>query len=102
MKAKFGKHDTVCLGISADSVERQMKFATKEKLNISLLSDEDHKVMEKYDIWGEKKLYGVKKMGIKRSTVVIDKKGKVAKIFANVKAAGHAEKVLEFLKELEA
>ncbi len=96
---KFEKHDTVVLGISADSVERQKKFEEKESLCVPLLSDADHKVMEKYSFWGEKKNYGKVYEGIIRSTVVIDKKGKVAKLMRNVRAKNHAEKVLAFVED---
>lgn len=100
MVKDFGKLDVQLLGISADSVERQKKFEEKESLTVPLLSDEDHKVMEKYGIWGEKKNYGKVYEGIIRTTVLIDKKGKVRKIWKNVRAKGHAERVLKEATEI--
>lgn len=57
-------------------------------------------MLEKYGMWGEKNMYGNVTMGVKRSTAVIDKTGKLVKFFSNVKAEGHAEKVLEFCQEV--
>ena len=69
-------------------------------LPFSLLSDEDGKVTEAYGVWKEKSMYGKKYMGIERTTFLIDGKGKIAKIFAKVKVAGHTEEIEEALKEL--
>lgn len=96
----FGKLDAVVLGCSADSPEKHVKFITKHGLKIKLLSDPDHKVIEKYGAWGEKKLYGKTSMGIVRSTVLIDPDGKVAHHWGKVKAAGHAAEVRAKLAEL--
>jgi peroxiredoxin Q/BCP len=99
--AKFTKMDAVVLGCSADSEERHQKFIAKYKLKITLLSDPDHAVMEKYGAWGEKTMYGKKVTGVIRSTVLIDPKGKVAHHWAKVQAKGHADKVREKLAELQ-
>jgi len=96
------ERDAVVLGVSKDSVERHCKFIDKEALNFALLSDESGKVLEKYGAWGEKNLYGKKRMGIIRSTVIIDPAGKVAKHFPNVRVKGHVDKVLAALDELRA
>lgn len=93
-KKKLDARDAVVLGVSKDSIASHQKFAGKEKLNFLLLSDPDGKVIEKYGAWGEKNMYGQKKMGIIRSTVVIGPDGKVAKLFPKVKVKGHAEEVL--------
>lgn len=69
---------------------------------MELLSDPDHKVMEKYGAWGEKSLYGRKSMGIIRSTVLIDPNGKVAHHWPKVRVKGHAEAVRDKLEELQA
>ena len=98
--AGFEKLDAVVLGCSADSPEQHQKFIAKHKLKIRLLSDPDHKIMEKYGAFGEKNLYGKVTVGIIRSTVLIDPDGKVAHHWAKVKAAGHAEKVRAKLAEL--
>jgi thioredoxin-dependent peroxiredoxin len=98
--AGFEKLDAVVLGCSADSPEQHQKFIAKHKLKIRLLSDPDHKIMEKYGAFGEKNLYGKVTVGIIRSTVLIDPDGKVAHHWAKVKAAGHAEQVRAKLAEL--
>lgn len=99
--AKFTKMDAVVLGCSADSEERHQKFIAKYRLKVTLLSDPDHAVMEKYGAWGEKTMYGKKVTGVIRSTVLIDPKGKVAHHWAKVQAKGHADKVREKLAELQ-
>ena len=96
----FEKLDAAVLGCSPDSTESHRKFIAKYKLKVRLLSDRDHTVMEKYGAWGEKILYGQKKIGVIRSTVIVGPDGKVAHHWAQVKAAGHAEKVREKLQEL--
>jgi len=98
----FQKLGAVVLGCSPDTPACHTKFGAKYKLGVTLLSDQDKKVMEKYDAWGEKTLYGKKTVGVIRSTVLIDPAGKVAHHWGKVKAAGHAEAVLEKLKELQA
>jgi peroxiredoxin Q/BCP len=92
--------NTVILGVSADLPEKHQKFIEKHSLTFDLISDPDKKVLEKYGVWQEKSLYGKKFMGIVRTTVLIDKKGIVKKIFPKVKVKGHVEKVLEALKEI--
>jgi peroxiredoxin Q/BCP len=93
---KFGA-DTVVLGISADSPEKQAKFKKKFGFPYPLLADVDHTVSEAYGVWTEKSMYGKKYFGIARTTFLIDKDGKIAKIFPKVKPAGHAEEVLQAL-----
>ena len=89
------------IGISPDSPESHTRFALKYELeNIRLLSDPDRKVMEKYDAYGEKVLYGKKTVGVIRSTVWVGKDGKVKKHWKRVaKAADHPAKVLAFISE---
>ncbi|MFC2135521.1 thioredoxin-dependent thiol peroxidase [Bacteroidota bacterium] len=94
----FKKLRTAVLGVSADSIESHKKFSDKHELPFTLLSDTDKKVLEKYGVWKEKSMYGRKYMGIERTTVVIDEKGKVIKIFPKVKVKGHVEEVLEYVK----
>lgn len=90
---RLQSHDTVVLGVSADSVASHGKFAAKHSLPFPLLSDEDHAVCEKYGVWVEKNMYGRKSMGIQRATFLIDKSGKVAKVWPKVKVAGHVADV---------
>jgi peroxiredoxin Q/BCP len=97
---EFRELDAVVLGCSPDSPESHRKFIAKHKLTLDLLSDPDHKVMEKYGAWGEKTLYGKKSVGVIRSTVIIDPNGRVAHRWAKVVTAGHAEKVRLKLLEL--
>jgi peroxiredoxin Q/BCP len=81
-------------------VARHEKFKAKYKLNFPLVSDEDGKICEKYGTWIEKSLYGRKYMGIDRATFLIDKDGKVAKVWRKVKVPGHVEDVEKALKAL--
>lgn len=92
---KFKKKNTVILGVSADSVESHVKFKEKFDLPFHLISDPEKKAIKAYGVWKEKSMYGKKFMGLVRTTFVIDEKGKIAKIFNNVKVDGHIEKVLE-------
>jgi peroxiredoxin Q/BCP len=89
------------LGCSPDTPEKHRKFIAKHKLGITLLSDPEHAVMEKYGAWGEKSMYGRTFFGAIRSTVIIDPAGKVAHHWKTVKAKGHAAKVREKLEELQ-
>lgn len=99
-KAEIEKMGAVVLGVSPDTVEKHVKFRDKYELNFPLLADPDHKIAEKYGAWREKTMYGKKKMGIQRSTFLIDANGKVAKVWQRVKVDGHDDQVIEALKEL--
>lgn len=94
----FKKKDAVIFGVSADSVKSHKNFSEKFSLPFPLLSDESKKMIEAYGVWKEKSMYGKKYMGIERTTVIIDEKGKIKKIFPKVKVEGHTEEVLEALK----
>ena len=97
--AKFKRAGTVVLGLSKDTVAKHDKFKAKHDLKVTLLSDEDGSVCEKYGVWVQKKLYGREYMGIERSTYIISG-GKIARVWRKVKVAGHAEEVLEAVKSL--
>jgi thioredoxin-dependent peroxiredoxin len=99
-QAALKKKGVVVLGVSGDSIASHDKFKAKYKLNFPLLSDPDKAVAKKYGAWGEKVLYGKESVGMIRSTFVIDGEGVVRKVFPRVKVDGHAEKVLEAVKEL--
>ncbi|MES2789412.1 MAG: thioredoxin-dependent thiol peroxidase [Planctomycetota bacterium] len=99
---QFAQADTVVLGVSTDDVTSHQKFAEKFTLPFPLLADTDHAVAEKYGVWVEKSNYGKKYMGIQRATFLINKQGKIAAIWPNVKVAGHAAKVAEALSQLTA
>jgi len=96
---KFSKVDTVILGVSPDSVKSHKKFSEKYKLKFDLLADEEKKVVEKYGVWKEKSMYGRKYMGVKRTTFIIDERGKIKTIFNKVKVDGHDKEVLAALKD---
>ena len=98
----FQGADAVVVGVSPDDGASHRKFLAKHKLRVVLLSDPDHRVLEAYGAWGEKTMYGRTTEGVIRSTVIIDPAGKVAHHWARVQAKGHAEKVLEKLRELQA
>ena len=88
----------VVLGVSTDSVESHKKFKEKYHLNFPLLADTDKKMVEAYETWKEKSMYGRKYMGIERTTFVIDKAGKISHIFPQVKVDQHYDEVLEALE----
>jgi peroxiredoxin Q/BCP len=86
------------IGVSADPVKLLQSFRTKQKLNFILLSDPTHKMMEAYGAWRMRKFMGRAFKGIARSTVLIDPAGKIEEVWPEVKAKGHATKVLERVK----
>ena len=96
---EFKKLNCEIFGISKDSIESHKKFISKFKIPFQLLSDEKNIALKKYGAWGEKSMYGKKFMGIKRTTVLINPKGKIIKIWNNVKVKDHAKEVLSLLKE---
>ncbi|RKV90083.1 MAG: thioredoxin-dependent thiol peroxidase [Campylobacter sp.] len=91
---QFIKNDTVIIGVSPDSVKSHVGFIAKQNLKHILLSDEDKEISKLYGVWQVKKNYGKEYLGIVRSTFVIGKDGKIAKIYKSVKAKDHAAKVL--------
>ena len=100
LKAKFARAATDIVGVSADPVRAQDRFRDKHRLSIALASDETKKMLEAYGVWGEKSMYGRKYMGTFRTTFLIAPDGRVAKVWENVKVAGHAEDVLAAAKAL--
>ncbi|ADL68750.1 thioredoxin-dependent thiol peroxidase [Thermoanaerobacterium thermosaccharolyticum] len=93
--------DAVILGVSLDDIESHKKFIEKFNLPFILLSDSDAKVSTEYGVYKEKNMYGKKKMGIERSTFIIDQKGIVKKIFRKVKVDGHVDEILEVLDNID-
>ncbi|NIK69594.1 MULTISPECIES: thioredoxin-dependent thiol peroxidase [unclassified Paenibacillus] len=87
--------NTVVLGISPDPVKSHEKFIGKQSLPFLLLSDENHKVCEKYGVWQMKKLYGREYMGVVRSTFLINEKGKLVREWRGVKIKGHVQQVAD-------
>jgi len=96
----FENLNTIVIGISKDTVEKQKKFKSKYDLKCILGSDIDIKICSKFGVWVEKSMYGKKYMGIQRSTFLINTEGKIQHIWNKVKVPGHAEEVLEVLKKL--
>jgi peroxiredoxin Q/BCP len=90
----FQRTGVPVLGISADDGDSHRRFREKYGLRFPLLSDLDHQVMDAYGAWGEKTLYGRTSVGVIRSTFLLDEQGRVERAWYNVKADGHAEKVL--------
>ena len=100
-KAKvFAEAGAAILGVSPDSVKSHEKFRTKHELAIPLASDEEKTMLGAYGVWVEKSMYGKKYMGVERTTVLIDKAGKIAKVWPKVKVPGHVDEVLAAVKEL--
>lgn len=98
--AVFAKANAVILGVSPDDEASHEKFASKFKLPFPLLADTQKKLCEDYGVWQEKNMYGIKRMGVVRTTVLIDPTGKTAWRWNKVKVAGHDDAVLEKIKEL--
>ena len=94
----FKKIKAVILGVSKDSSKSHIKFRDKYELPFALLSDEATKVIQKYDVWKEKTMYGRKFEGIQRTTFIIDEKGMIEKIYSKVKVNGHVEQILKDIK----
>lgn len=96
----FSKLGVTVIGVSKDSMKALEKFAEKYTLEFPLASDPEAKVINAYGAWQEKSMYGKKYMGIERSTVLVDAKGKIAQHWPKVKIDGHAEDVLQAVKSL--
>ena len=94
---QFREKGAVVLGVSKDSVASHKKFQEKYNLPFTLLSDTELKVLQAYDVWQEKNMYGKKTMGVVRSTYLIDEKGVIVKAFGKVKAAENPQQMLEVL-----
>ena len=98
--SKFKKLDCEVYGVSKDNLKSHYKFKDKYKIKFDLLADEEIKVLKKYKVWGKKKFMGREFMGIIRSTYLIDKKGRILKVWTNVKVKDHAKEVLESLENI--
>ncbi len=98
--SKFKKLDCEIYGVSKDNLKSHDKFRNKYKIKFDLLADEEIKVLKKYKVWDKKKFMGREFMGIIRTTFLIDKKGKIIKIWNNVKVKDHAKEVFETLKNI--
>ena len=95
---EFEKLDAVVLGVSGDSISRHQTFSEKYQLPFLLIADEDHAIAMAYGVWKEKMLFGKTSLGIERSTFLIDKEGILRKVWRKVKVKGHAEEVLDSIR----
>jgi peroxiredoxin Q/BCP len=100
LASDFAALDTVVIGVSKDSCESHQAFIDKFGLSVDLLSDTTGELCEAYDVWQEKEKNGVKKMGIVRSTFLINKEGVLEEALYGVTAEGHAQEMLDKLKQL--
>jgi peroxiredoxin len=100
LASEFAKLDTVVLGVSRDSCASHQAFIDKYGLKVDLLADTDAEVCTRYGVWQEKEKNGVKSMGIVRSTFVIDRQGVLREALYGVTADGHAQAMLERVKQL--
>lgn len=87
------------VGVSPDSIKSHKSFREKQGLNFILLSDSEHKLAQKFDVWIEKSMYGRKYMGIERSTFIIDENGNIEKEWRKVKVKGHVDEVVSYFEE---
>lgn len=100
LHAKFRRQKSVILGVSRDSIASHEKFKAKQAFPFDLLSDPDESLCRQFDVIREKTLYGRKFMGVERSTFLIDADGKLRREWRSVKVKGHAEEVLQAVKDL--
>ena len=100
MVGEFAAADTVVLGVSKDSCDSHLSFISKFGLKVDLLADISGELCEAYGVWQEKEKNGIKKMGIVRSTFVINKNGELVDVIYGVVANGHAQEMLEKVKTL--
>jgi peroxiredoxin Q/BCP len=97
----FKKLDSVVIGVSPDSVKSHKNFAHKHNLDLILLSDPEHKVLEQYKVWKKKKMYGREYMGVERSTFLINPEGHIEDEWLKVRVKGHVEDVKQKLTDLK-
>jgi peroxiredoxin Q/BCP len=98
-RAAFAELGVVVLGISPDPVSRLAKFAERDALDFDLLSDADHAVAERYGVWGLKKFMGREFMGIRRTTFIIGRDGRLRHVMDKIKTASHQDDVLAWLRQ---
>lgn len=94
------KNGIEVIGISPDDTKSHKKFEAKYQLPFPLIADTSHEIINKYGVWGEKNLFGVKYMGLMRTTFLIDEKGIIQKIFLKPKVKLHAEEIIESLQNI--
>lgn len=99
LKSEFEKLGIQIIGVSKDSESSHAKFRDSCNLGIQLISDEDASLHNQFNVIGEKNMYGKKMIGVIRSTFLLDNTWKILREWRNVKATGHAEKILKELRK---
>ncbi|KAB1076264.1 peroxiredoxin [Methylobacterium planeticum] len=94
LQAEFAAAEACVIGVSPDSVKSHDKFRAKYGLTFPLASDEAKGMLEAYGVWVEKSMYGRRYMGVERTTILVDREGRIARVWPKVKVPGHAEEVL--------
>ncbi|HMQ58404.1 MAG TPA: peroxiredoxin [Rhizobiaceae bacterium] len=100
LKPQFDALGVNVIGMSPDSAKSHDKFKAKHGLSVALAADEEKAALQAYGVWVEKSMYGKKYMGVERTTVLIDAKGRIARVWNKVKVPGHAEEVLAAAREM--
>jgi peroxiredoxin Q/BCP len=100
LKKDFAAADTEIVGVSPDSLKSHDRFRAKYGLDFALASDEAKSMLEAYGVWAQKSMFGHKYMGVERTTVLIDRDGRIVKVWTKVKVPGHAEEVLAAARDL--
>lgn len=100
LKTAFEAADAAVIGVSPDSPASHERFRRKHGLDLLLASDEKRTALEAYSVWTEKSMYGRKYMGVERSTFLIGRDGRIARVWRKVKVPGHAQEVLEAAHDL--
>jgi peroxiredoxin Q/BCP len=101
LKKDFAAADTEIVGVSPDSLKSHDRFRAKYGLDFALASDEAKSMLEAYGVWAQKSMFGHKYMGVERTTVLIDRDGRIVKVWTKVKVPGHAEEVLAAAQALK-
>ena len=100
LRVKFAAAGATIIGISPDNAASHDKFKRNHDLEIALAADPDRSAIEAYGVWKEKSMYGRKYFGVEHSTFLIDRNGRIAKVWRKVKVPGHADEVLAATKAL--
>lgn len=98
LKHEFEELGYKIIGVSKDSIKSHKNFISKQALNLLLLSDPDTQLIQAFDVWKEKQMYGKSYMGVERSTFILDEEGQIVNEYRNIKAKDHAQNVLDDLK----
>jgi len=100
LRPEFEAADATVIGVSPDSLKSHDKFRAKYGLDLTLASDEAKAMLQAYGVWAEKSMYGRKYMGVERTTVLVDRDGRIAEVWSKVKVPRHAEEVLKAAQAL--